>query len=140
MALGALPRFLSSTHYREWQNESAAMQRSAAPPPPAQPLAFLPRGLRRARVSPACARGARLAELLPSLECLPLMVSLANASRERPGFPLVFVNACFERVTGFARGAVLGRNCRFLQGARDGRGAEPDVVRKIARAVSSATH
>ena len=30
--------------------------------------------------------------------------------------PIVYVNAAFERTTGYARSAVIGRNCRFLQG------------------------
>ena len=30
--------------------------------------------------------------------------------------PIVYANAAFEKVTGYARSAALGRNCRFLQG------------------------
>ncbi|WP_425041075.1 PAS domain-containing protein [Primorskyibacter sp. S187A] len=30
--------------------------------------------------------------------------------------PIVYVNEAFERTTGFARSAAIGRNCRFLQG------------------------
>ena len=30
--------------------------------------------------------------------------------------PIVYVNQAFTRVTGFARTASIGRNCRFLQG------------------------
>ena len=30
--------------------------------------------------------------------------------------PIVYVNEAFERITGYARSAVIGRNCRFLQG------------------------
>jgi len=30
--------------------------------------------------------------------------------------PIVFANAAFARLTGYDRGAILGRNCRFLQG------------------------
>jgi diguanylate cyclase (GGDEF)-like protein/PAS domain S-box-containing protein len=33
-----------------------------------------------------------------------------------PDQPLVFVNEAFERLSGFQRTDVLGRNCRFLQG------------------------
>jgi diguanylate cyclase (GGDEF)-like protein/PAS domain S-box-containing protein len=33
-----------------------------------------------------------------------------------PDMPLVFVNRAFERMSGFSRKEVLGRNCRFLQG------------------------
>ncbi len=28
----------------------------------------------------------------------------------------MYVNAAFERITGYSREAALGRNCRFLQG------------------------
>jgi PAS domain S-box-containing protein len=33
-----------------------------------------------------------------------------------PDMPIVFVNSMFERMTGYSRSEVLGRNCRFLQG------------------------
>lgn len=33
-----------------------------------------------------------------------------------PDLPMVYVNAAFERITGYSREAALGRNCRFLQG------------------------
>jgi len=32
-----------------------------------------------------------------------------------PDMPIVFVNAMFERMTGYTRAEVIGRNCRFLQ-------------------------
>ncbi|WP_323143479.1 sensor histidine kinase [Massilia phyllosphaerae] len=35
----------------------------------------------------------------------------------QPGYPIVFVNAAFERITGYGRAEVAGRNCRFLQGS-----------------------
>jgi PAS domain S-box-containing protein len=40
-------------------------------------------------------------------------------------YPIVHVNRTFERITGYAPEEVLGRNCRFLQGAdRDQAGLE----------------
>ncbi len=33
-----------------------------------------------------------------------------------PDLPIVYVNAAFERITGYAFAEALGRNCRFLQG------------------------
>ena len=43
----------------------------------------------------------------------------------QPHNPLIYVNAAFERITGYNRDEVLGRNCSFLQnGDRD----QPDVL------------
>lgn len=42
--------------------------------------------------------------------------------------PIVYVNTAFERTTGYARSAVIGRNCRFLQGERT-RKADVDRIR-----------
>jgi PAS domain S-box-containing protein len=43
---------------------------------------------------------------------VPIAVSDATA----PDQPLKYVNRAFERLTGYSRAEVLGRNCRFLQG------------------------
>ena len=32
------------------------------------------------------------------------------------GWPVVFVNPAFERITGYTATEALGRNCRYLQG------------------------
>ncbi|TFH85662.1 EAL domain-containing protein [Billgrantia azerbaijanica] len=34
----------------------------------------------------------------------------------QPELPILYANAAFERITGYTREEVLGRNCRFLQG------------------------
>lgn len=44
-----------------------------------------------------------------------------------PDQPLVYVNAAFEHTTGYRAAEVLGKNCRFLQGAP----TDPDAVNKI---------
>ena len=56
-----------------------------------------------------------LAALLAAVEALPLAFSLTTASRDRRGFPLMYVNKQFEKLTGYSRSDVLGRNCKFLQ-------------------------
>ncbi|HEX3140469.1 MAG TPA: PAS domain S-box protein [Rhizobacter sp.] len=43
-----------------------------------------------------------------------LPISVADATQ--PDMPLIYVNPAFERLTGYSRNEVLGRNCRFLQG------------------------
>ncbi len=42
-------------------------------------------------------------------------ITIADA--RLPDNPLIYVNAGFERLTGYSAADVLGRNCRFLQGA-----------------------
>ncbi|RUA22478.1 PAS domain-containing protein [Billgrantia gudaonensis] len=39
------------------------------------------------------------------------------ADMRQPDIPLIYVNGAFERITGYSRDEVLGRNCRFLQGS-----------------------
>src|SRR5215203_4159735 len=42
-------------------------------------------------------------------------ITIADA--RLPDRPLIYVNEGFERMTGYTADEVLGRNCRFLQGA-----------------------
>jgi diguanylate cyclase (GGDEF)-like protein/PAS domain S-box-containing protein len=44
------------------------------------------------------------------------LTPLTIADATDPNLPLVYVNSAFERMTGYSRQEVLGRNCRFLQG------------------------
>lgn len=48
-----------------------------------------------------------------------------------PDNPIVYANEGFERLTGYSREDILGRNCRFLQG----RDTEPDAVRAIRNGI-----
>ena len=45
--------------------------------------------------------------------------------------PIVFCNQAFEKLTGYSSEEVVGRNCRFLQGAR----TDPDQVSRIREAI-----
>ena len=57
-------------------------------------------------------------------------ISIADA--RLPDRPLIYVNEGFERMTGYTRAEVLGRNCRFLQGP----GTSADAVAEIRAALS----
>jgi len=57
---------------------------------------------------------------LTMVENFPLSVTLSSASPDRFGFPLIYMNRHFEKITGHDRKLALGANCRFLQ--RDGSG------------------
>jgi diguanylate cyclase (GGDEF)-like protein/PAS domain S-box-containing protein len=54
-----------------------------------------------------------LAAAFAEIEC---GVTIADPSLA--DVPLIYANAAFERMTGYPRGELLGRNCRFLQGDR----------------------
>ena len=49
----------------------------------------------------------------------------------QPDHPIVYANEAFERLTGYSRGEALGRNCRFLQGAK----TNQNTVEAIRQAV-----
>lgn len=49
-----------------------------------------------------------------------------------PDAPTIFVNAAFERITGYAPEDILGKNCRFLQGPE----TDPGMIEKIRRAIT----
>jgi PAS domain S-box-containing protein len=48
---------------------------------------------------------------------MPMIVTDPN----RPDNPIVFANAAFTKLTGYANEEILGRNCRFLQGPETNR-------------------
>ena len=43
-------------------------------------------------------------------------VSMVVSNPHLDDNPIIYVNHAFSRQTGYARSAVIGRNCRFLQG------------------------
>ena len=56
---------------------------------------------------------------------------VAIADMTAPDQPLVYVNAAFEQLSGLTADKVLGRNCRFLQGAD----TDPGVVARMRAAI-----
>nr|AML78754.1 putative LOV domain-containing protein [Aphanopetalum resinosum] len=53
----------------------------------------------------------------------------------KPDFPILYASAGFFKMTGYSSKEVIGRNCRFLQGA----GTDPEDVAKIRETLSSGT-
>lgn len=47
--------------------------------------------------------------------------------------PIIYVSESFERLTGYDRSAVIGRNCRFLQGEE----SDPETVRALRDAIEA---
>jgi diguanylate cyclase (GGDEF)-like protein/PAS domain S-box-containing protein len=74
--------------------------------------------------------GGQLERLLAAaVEAADAGVSIADAAR--PGFPLVYVNPGFERLTGYRAEDVLGRGCGFLQTPD----TDPSVVAEVGAAL-----
>jgi diguanylate cyclase (GGDEF)-like protein/PAS domain S-box-containing protein len=48
-----------------------------------------------------------------------------------PDNPVVYANAAFEKITGYRKVEIIGRNCRFLQGPH----TNPDSVATLSQAV-----
>ncbi|WP_435102163.1 bacterio-opsin activator domain-containing protein [Halarchaeum sp. P4] len=69
---------------------------------------------------------------LRAMEAAPVGITITDPTR--PDNPLVYVNDAFERVTGYAREDVLGRNCRFLQGPE----TDPDAVADLREGIAAA--
>lgn len=75
-----------------------------------------------------------LANMFAAVENLHYCVSLATARRDRPGFPLVYVNKAFESATGYKREEIIGRNCSFLQSSN----TEKDQIQLMVQALATA--
>lgn len=62
--------------------------------------------------------------------------SISISDYNAPDQPLVYVNRAFERLTGYRAEAILGRNCRFLQGPAAASESEAVAVALMRRAIS----
>ncbi|SDK76096.1 PAS domain S-box-containing protein/diguanylate cyclase (GGDEF) domain-containing protein [Franzmannia pantelleriensis] len=74
---------------------------------------------------------AELRLLQRGIEASPNGVLMADATQR--DMPLVYANEAFCRLTGYALGEVLGKNCRFLQGPE----TDPTAVETIRHALAA---
>lgn len=56
----------------------------------------------------------RFVELQRQMDVINNSVVIVDA--RKPDMPIAYVNAHFERMTGYTKAEIVGRNCRFLQG------------------------
>lgn len=49
--------------------------------------------------------------------------------------PIIFANAAFTKITGYSKGEVIGKNCRFLQGKE----SDPIIIKQLEEAVKNKT-
>jgi PAS domain S-box-containing protein len=54
---------------------------------------------------------------------------------QQPDNPIIFCNEAFQKLSGYERDEIVGRNCRFLQGAD----TDPVCVQRIREAVNAGT-
>lgn len=66
-----------------------------------------------------------------ALSGLPLALVMTNPAFEDN--PIVYANPAFASLTGYTLESVIGRNCRFLQGAA----TEPDRIARVRAAVAA---
>ena len=78
--------------------------------------------------------GQWIRNIFAAVEDLRLCVSIATASNERRGFPLIYVNKAFEQTTGYSRSQIVGQNCKFLQSDK----TEQDQILQLSNALAEA--
>jgi len=84
-----------------------------------------------AQVKSEIESGTWLESLVTMVEDLPICVSVATASEKSKGFPLIYVNKAFEKMSGYDRSEVVNKNCRFLQSSR----TEPNQIKLMTEAL-----
>ncbi|MBB3182832.1 diguanylate cyclase (GGDEF)-like protein/PAS domain S-box-containing protein [Halomonas fontilapidosi] len=57
-------------------------------------------------------------------------VVIADAAE--PDLPIIYANDAFQRMTGYTREEVIGRNCRFLQGSETDRAVVQQIRQQLA--------
>lgn len=62
-------------------------------------------------------------------------MSMIITNPNLPDNPIIFANDAFQKLTGYDREDLIGRNCRFLQGAQ----TDPETVARIRAAVDAGT-
>ena len=60
-------------------------------------------------------------------------ILITDADLERPGLRITYVNAAFERLTGYRRDEVVGRSPRLLQGPK----TDPQVLARLRRKLAA---
>ena len=70
----------------------------------------------RSNVEEVVAQGESDEVVAAAIEAVPMAMVLTDPRQDDN--PITYVNGAFEEITLYSRKFAVGRNCRFLQGAR----------------------
>lgn len=124
VALTAAAKFLKSNYNFQWQMKVVNDERLLSSLPSIDVTDIVvAKALHRqiemsGELSKILKSSSWLRAILPSMESLPVSITLAAGTQNMRGFPLLYVNAAFEDATGYHRSEILGQNCRFLQSGK----------------------
>lgn len=65
------------------------------------------------------------------MDAAPIGITIADMQADNE--PLVYINECFERMTGYTIEETLGENCRFMQGEK----TEAEPVQRMRQAIEA---
>lgn len=130
---------LSSKILRKYKSRSAQRRAENVPSSGCESTVSVMRhamtALNKPLVDRFCSSESWLESFTIAVEQLPICITIANADSARRGFPLIYVNAQFEQMTGYRRYEILSKNCKFLQATGV---TEPESVQRISYALKNA--
>eukprot|EP01041_Mallomonas_annulata_P001968 gene1968-3822_t len=146
MALNIFPKFIMSDEYKEWRieeqecvtditttlcttNEVISDVFLSQKDNYASKAALFISG---SAIDRLFGTGSWLSTFISAAEGLPICVTLADADKSRPGFPLIYVNKVFETSTGYPREEIRGTNCKFLQSPKSERESITELSNALA--------
>ena len=117
IAVAAIPKFLTSQQFMLWRRQAETLQQKEVIKTVSTPISsFFHEGSKmKGEFRRFLEENDWLMQLVGCFEDMPVCISVASACKDFPGFPLCYVNKCFENNTGYNRAEIIGQNCKFLQ-------------------------
>lgn len=79
-----------------------------------------------------------LGPLFTTLDKFPVCICVSTASKSRPGFPIIYANKEFEKVTLYKNDDIQGLKCGFLQENVELSLLQQDQIKKVSLALKCA--
>jgi PAS domain S-box-containing protein len=77
-----------------------------------------------------------LSALITAAEALPLGFTVASAPPRQRGFPLIYANNYFEKLTGYTRSSIIGQTCDSLLQCEETEEAAVETLREGLRTLN----